>query len=100
VELRAIALKLVSGAECDTLLKIANQTINAQKNVIRSMQTTIDDQEVRFLDVTHLADQYNAQKEAAEAEVKTTKRKLVWTKIGWAATGVVLTITTVLALLH
>ena len=100
MELRAIALKLVSGAECDTLLKIANQTVNAQRNVIGSMQATIDDQEIRFLDATHLGDQYKAQKEAAEKEVKTTKTKLLWTQIGWAATGVILTVTTVLALLH
>lgn len=99
-ELRAIALKLVSGAECDTLLKVAKLTMSAQDTVIKSQKITIDKQDIRYLTTEHLVDECVLQKEALKKDLKKAKRKLIATQIAWAATGVILTITTVLALIH
>jgi hypothetical protein len=93
-------MALINGQECDTLLKISKLTINAQSKVITSMQTTITDQDTRFLDATHLADQYLAEKQAVEKDLKKARRRLLWTKVGWAATAVIGAVTTVLALVH
>ena len=100
IELRAIALKLVSGAECDTLLKIAKLTMSAQDTVIKSQKITIEQQDIRYLTTEHLVDECVLQKEALKKDLKKAKRKLIATQIAWAATGVILTITTVLALVH
>jgi hypothetical protein len=99
-ELRSIALRLISGVECDTLLKVAKLTIAAQDTVIKSQAKTIDIQEVRYHTTERLAKEYLDQKQVVQKELKKAKRRLVWTKIGWAATTVVLTTTTILALIH
>lgn len=98
-ELRVIASKLISGSECDTLLKVANVTVATQKKAIQSMQLTINQQDSRFIEASLLADKLEAERDIAQEETKIVKRKLLWTKVGWAATGVILTITTVLALI-
>ena len=97
-ELRAIALKLVSGAECDTLLKIAKLTMSAQDTAIKSMKTTIDQQDLRYLTTEHMVDECELAKKILQKDLKKAKRRLVWTKVGWAATSVLLVTTTVLAL--
>lgn len=99
-ELKAIALKLISGAECDTLLKVAKLTIIAQDTVIKSQAKTIDKQEVRYQETEHLVDVCTLEKEVIKKELKKAKRRLVWTKVGWAFTTVALTVTTVVALIH
>lgn len=99
-ELKAIALKLISGAECDTLLKVAKLTIHAQDTVIKSQAKTIFDQDARYYKTEHLVDECELEKEAIKKDLKKAKRRLVWTKVGWAATAVVLTVTTVLALIQ
>lgn len=99
-ELKAIALSLIQGKECDTLLKVANLTMAAQSNAIHSMQVTIDDQDLRYLTTEHLVDVCKLEKEVLQKDLKKAKNRLIWTKVGWAATAVVLTVTTVLALVH
>ena len=98
-ELKAIALKLISGAECDTLLKVAKLTITAQDTVIKSQKKTIDKQDLRYIETEHLVDVCTLEKEVIKKDLKKAKRRLVWVKVGWAATAVVLTVTTVLALI-
>ena len=98
--MRVIALKLISGAECDTVLKIAKLTIANQDTALKSQAKTIDKQEVRYKKIEGLVDQCNVEKEGLKKEIKKAKRRLTWTKVGWAATAVILTITTVLALIH
>jgi hypothetical protein len=97
-ELKAIALKLISGAECDTLLKVAKLTIVAQDSVVKSQKVTIDEQDIRYLTTEHAVDECVIQKEALKKDLKKAKRRLVWTKVGWAATAVVLVTTTILAM--
>jgi len=63
------------------------------------MQLTINQQDSRFIEASLLADKLEAERDIAQEETKIVKRKLLWTKVGWAATGVILTITTVLALI-
>lgn len=98
--MRAIALKLISGAECDTTLKIANLTIAAQDTVINSQAKTIEKQEVRYTTAESLVKTITTERDTAKKDLKKAKRRLTWTKVGWAATAVALTITTVLALIH
>lgn len=97
-ELKAIALKLIHGAECDTLLKIAKLTITAQDTVIKSQAKTIEKQDIRYITTEHAVDECEIAKEVIKKDLKKAKRRLIWTKVGWAATTVVLTVTTVLAL--
>lgn len=97
-ELRAIALKTIRANECDTLLKVANAIITAKDTVIKSQAKTIDKQDLRYITTEHAVDECEVAKEAVKKDLKKAKRRLVWTKVGWAATAVVLTVTTVLAL--
>jgi len=97
-ELKAIALSLIHGKECDTLLKVANLTIAAQDTVIKSQKKTIDQQDLRYITTEHLVDEMTLQRDVAKKDLKKAKRRLVWTKVGWATTSVILVVTTVLAL--
>jgi hypothetical protein len=98
-ESRAIAQALIRGTECDTLLKIANRIIAAQNTAIVSLQTTINKQDLRYSTTEKLVTECVTQKEVLKKDLKKAKRKLIWTKIGWAATAVILTTTTILALI-
>ena len=98
-ELRAVAMTLVNGQECDTLLKIAHQAIVYKDTTIASQKRTIEKQEVRQLDTEHLADEYKGQKEAAEQALKDEQKKKKWIFAGWGGTTVVLLAITILALL-
>lgn len=99
-ELKAIALKLISGAECDTLLKVAKLTITAQDTVIDSQDKTILKQENRYRSTERLVREKEIENTALKKELKKAKLRLLWTKIGWAATAVVLVTTTILAMVH
>lgn len=70
-----------------------------QDSVIQSQKKTIDLQDVRYVTAERLVKEEIAQKEAVKKDLKKVKRRLIWTKIGWAATTVVLTTTTILALI-
>lgn len=98
-ELRAVAMTLVNGQECDTLLEIAHQAIVYKDTTIASQKRTIEKQEVRQLDTEHLADEYKGQKEAAEQALKDEQKKKKWILAGWGGTTVLLSIITILALL-
>ena len=98
-ELRAISNKLIDGAECDTLLKVANRTIVAQDTVIKSQAKTIVKEDLRYKTTEHLVNLCTTEKEVLKKDVKKLKNRLIWTKVGWAFTSVILTITTVLALI-
>ena len=74
--------------------------MSAQDTVIKSQKITIEQQDIRYLTTEHLVDECVLQKEALKKDLKKAKRKLIATQIAWAATGVILTITTVLALVH
>lgn len=87
-ELKAIALKLINGAECDTLLKVANLTLIAQDKVVKSQKETIETQDIRYLETEHAVDECNTSKEAVKKELKKATRRLKWVKVGWAATAV------------
>jgi hypothetical protein len=99
-ELRAIALKLVSGAECNDLLKVAKLTITTQDTVIKSQDKTILIQENRYKSTERLVKEKDIEITGLKKEAKKAKRKLIATQIAWAATGLVLTITTILALIN
>ncbi|TXG79951.1 MAG: hypothetical protein E6R13_09055 [Spirochaetes bacterium] len=98
-ELRAVAMSLVNGQECDTLLKIAHQAIVYKDTTIASQKRTIEKQEVRQLDTEHLADEYKGQKEAAEQALKDEQKKKKWILAGWGSTTIILLTLTFLALL-
>lgn len=98
-ELRAVAMNVVDGQECDTLLNIAHQAIAYKDTTIASQKRTIEKQEVRYLETEHLADEYKSQKETAEQEVKDQKKAKKWILAGWAGTSVILLALTFLALL-
>lgn len=98
-ELRAVAMTLVNGQECDTLLKIAHQAIVYKDTTIASQKRTIEKQEVRQLDTEHLADEYKGQKEAAEQALKDEQKKKKWILAGWGSTTIILLTLTFLALL-
>jgi hypothetical protein len=72
----------------------------AQDTVIKSQKITIDQQDVRYITTEHLVDEGLLQQNLLKKDLKKTKRRLVFTKIGWAGTAVILTVTTVLALVH
>lgn len=87
-ELLGIADALTDGAMADSLLKIANLTIKADSNAIKSQKKTIEDQDLRYLETEHLVDECENDKTALKAQAKKDARKLKWTKVGWAATAV------------
>jgi hypothetical protein len=99
-ELKAIALKLVSGEECDTLLKVANQVIVYKDTTIASQKRTINTQETRQSTTQALADQYKTQKEAVEVQLSDQKKKTKWILAGWTGTSILLLALTLLALIH
>lgn len=99
-ELRAIAFKLISGAECDTLLKIANVISKEKDTTIASQARTIIKQDIRQITTEHLVDECQLTKRALQKDLKKARRHLLWTKVGWAGTTVILSITTVLALIN
>lgn len=72
--------------------------MDAQAAAIQSQAKTIEKQDIRYLTTEHAVDECEVAKEAIKKDLKKAKRRLVWTKVGWAATTVVLTVTTVLAL--
>jgi hypothetical protein len=87
-ELRKISDKLIDGAECDTLLKIANATITAKDSAIVSLQKTVTQQDERHLKSEHAIDECETAKQAKQDEIDKRDRRLKWTKVGWAATAV------------
>lgn len=91
-------MKLIDGRECDTLLKVANAIITQKDTTIASQARTITKQDIRQMTTEHLVDECETEKTAIKKDLKKTKRRLTWTKVGWAATTVVLAVTTVLAL--
>lgn len=99
-ELKIIALRLINGQECDTLLKIANKVIIYKDTIIVSQQRTITKQETRYITTESLASEYKTQKETAEKALKDEKVKKKWILAGWAGTSILLTILTILALIH
>lgn len=98
-ELRIISRKLIEAKECDTLLKIANATIETQDTVIVSLQQTAIKQDDRYIKTNHLVTLCESEKQVLQKEVKKYKRRLLWTKVGWATTTCGLVVLIVLALL-
>ena len=75
-ELRAISNKLIDGAECDTLLKIANAVIKDQDKTIISLQQTTSKQDERYTKTNHLVTLCESEKKLLEKEgVKVTELK-------------------------
>ena len=97
-ELRAIALKTIKANECDTLLKVAKLTIIVQDTVIKSQAKTIFKENLRYKETEHLVNLCTSEKEVLKKDLKKARRRLVWAKVGWAATAVVLVTTTILAM--
>lgn len=98
-ELRIISRKLIEAKECDTLLKITDAIIKTQDTVIMSLQQAAVKQDDRWIKTSHLVTVCESEKQVLQKDLKKYKRRLTWTKIGWAATSCVLTILIVLALL-
>jgi hypothetical protein len=72
--------------------------MSAQDTAIKSMKITIDQQDIRYITTEHLVDECMLQQNVLKKDLKKAKRRLVWTKVGWAATAVVLVTTTILAM--
>lgn len=87
-EMLGIANALTDGAQADSLLKIANLIIKADSNAIKSQDTTIKKQELRYLETEHLVDECENDKTALKADIKKADTKLKWAKVGWAATAI------------
>lgn len=90
-ELRKIAEALVKGKECDTLLKISEaQILNrdsviVEKNrIIKTYQSESSLKEAIISEKNHQIDTINLQ-------LKQTKRKLFFIKLGWLTSSVALT---------
>lgn len=98
-ELRAISNKLIDGVECGTLLNIANATIETQDTLIVSLQQTAIKQDDRYIKTNHLVNVCESEKVVIQKELKKYKRRLVWTKVGWATTSVLLIVLVVVALI-
>ena len=98
-ELRAISNKLIDGAECDTLLKIANAVIKDQDKTIISLQQTTSKQDERYTKTNHLVTLCESEKKLLEKDLKKYKRRLLWTKVGWLSTSVLLVVAVVAALI-
>ena len=96
--MRVISAKLISANECDTLLKVANSINVANQNTIKSQEKTIQLQDIKQLTTEHLVDDCETNKAALKEELDSTKTAVKWIKGGWALTAVVLSVTTVLAL--
>lgn len=62
------------------------------------MKITIDQQDIRYITTEHLVDEGMLQQNVLKKDLKKIKNQLIWTKVGWAATAVVLMTTTVLAM--
>lgn len=97
-EARAIATALIDGKECAAKLNVANQIIVQQDTTIASQDRTIKIQDLRYLTTEHMVDEITLQRDALQDDLKKAKRRLKWTKVGWAATAVVLGITTIIGL--
>lgn len=97
-ELKAIALKLILGNECDTLLKVFKKVVIAKDTMITSQARTITKQDIRYITTKQLVDEKEIQKVIIEKDLKKARRRIKWIKVGWAITTVALTVTTVLAL--
>jgi hypothetical protein len=99
-ELRSIALKLIDGKECDTLLKTARLEIGAKDTVIASQSRELVKQENRYYSCERLVKEKEIQITGLKEDKKKIKLKLTLTQIGWAVTTVGLSVLTVLALIH
>ena len=81
-------------------MKVAKLTMTAQDTVIKSQERTILIQENRYKSTERLVKEKEIEITNLKKDIKKAKRKLIATQIAWAATSVILTITTVLALVH
>lgn len=98
-EMRIISTKLISGNECDTLLKL-EKSINKQKDTtIASLERSIIKEENRYKSTERLAKQYEIERDAAIEDLNTEKTKKKWILFGWAGTSVLMTALLILALL-
>lgn len=92
-------MALIEGKECAAKLNVAKKTIVQQDTTIASQARTITKQDLRYSTTEKLVTECVTQKEVLKKDLKKAKRKLVWIKIGWAATTIILTTTTILALI-
>jgi hypothetical protein len=72
--------------------------MTAQDTVIKSQDRTILIQENRYRSTERLVKEKEIENNNLKKDLKKAKRRLVWTKVGWAATAVVLVTTTILAM--
>jgi len=96
--MRVISTKLISANECDTLLKISKAINIANQNTIKSQEKTIQLQNTQQLTTEHLVDACETDKISLKDDLDHANTKIKWIKAGWALTAVILTVTTVLAL--
>lgn len=89
-EMRVISTKLINGRECDSLYKQAKALIKSKDTTIASQGRTISDQNTLITEGTHLANEYKAQKDTAEKNLKRAKRGQKWLAVGWISTTMTL----------
>ncbi len=99
-ELKVIALTLISGKECDALLKVANDTNLEKDSLIQSKNTIIVIKDHEFnLEHTITLKQdttINIQKK----QLKKAANKLKWVKAGWASTTLGLLLLVIMVVLR
>jgi len=98
-EMIIINHKLISGNECDTLLKISNAVIVQKDTTIASLERTIILEENRHKSTLRLAKEYMIQRDLLTGQLKTANNQKKLLKAGWAGTSLLLITTTILALI-
>ena len=98
-EMRHITTALIEGKEAAAKLEVANQIIVQKDTTIASQDRTIVKQDLRYITTEHLVDECENDKILLKSDLEKANNKLKWTKVGWAATAVVLGITTIIGLI-
>ena len=96
--MRYITTALIEGKEAAAKLEVANQIIVQKDTTIASQDRTIVKQDLRYITTEHLVDECENDKILLKSDLEKANNKLKWTKVGWAATAVVLGITTIIGL--
>ena len=94
-ELKKIAISVVYANECDSLLTVSEEQLSYKDSVISNLNLALNMKDAALLECEELTTvHYNLMEEMdkeiaiRDKQIVKQKRKLKWTKVGWAGTTV------------
>lgn len=86
--LRKIAVTLMKGQHCDTLLKLSELQIQNRDTTIGILNTTITSLKIESSLKETIISRKQQEIDTINLQLKQTKRKLFWTRTGWFTTTI------------